>query len=71
MDLCQQLGDVGVGGRWETVEHGPGGRARARVHAVEDEGVEMNIEIRGTAKALDGRDTAAAGPDQPPPRRAA
>jgi hypothetical protein len=66
----EQHADVRVGRRRQAVEPGPRRRARARVDAVEEQRVEMNIEIRGSAKSLDGRDAAAPRPDQPPPRRA-
>jgi hypothetical protein len=58
--------DVGVGGRRQAVEHWPCGRGRARVHAVEEQCVEMEVEIRSAATPLDGRDAAAARPDQAP-----
>ena len=41
--------DVTIGRRRQTVETGPRGRARARVDAVEEQRVEVNIEIRGPA----------------------
>ena len=57
---------VGGGRRWNT------GRAvgrGARVHAVEEQRVKVNIEIRGSTKSLDGRNAAAATPHQASPRR--
>jgi len=61
--------DVGVGRRRQAVEDGPGGWGRARVDAVEDERVEVNVGVQGAAEPLNRGDPSAAGVDQPLPGR--
>ena len=55
-DPLQERADLGVGGRRQRVKHWPHVGRGPRVHPVEHEGMEVEVQIQGRPEALDHRD---------------